>query len=95
MDIDKTIDNTLILKSFTVDIEMVQRKNIVAAELLPDCVKNLAFRKLLDRKPDLCVSGINPWIQFIYFKRHIFGNHERCHRSAGIEGIPAIGFSPL
>ena len=57
-----------------------------------DCVK-LAINELMPRKPDLCVSGINHGsnssINVIY----------SCTMSAaieaGIEGVPAIGFSLL
>jgi len=57
-----------------------------------DCVK-LAVNQLMDRKPDLCVSGVNHGsnssINVIYS-----GTMSAAVESA-LEGIPAIGFSLL
>ena len=57
-----------------------------------DCVK-LAVHELLDRKPDLCVSvvnhGSNSSVNVIY------SGTMSAAIEAGIEGIPAIGFSLL
>ena len=55
-----------------------------------DCVK-LALRELLDRKPDLCVSGINHGSNASI--NVIYSGTMSAAIEAGIEGIPAIGFS--
>ena len=57
-----------------------------------DCVK-LAIREILDRKPDLCVSGINHGSNSSI--NVIYSGTMSAAVEAGIEGIPAIGFSLL
>jgi len=57
-----------------------------------DCVK-LAVNELLDRKPDLCVSGINHGSNSSI--NVIYSGTISAAVEAGIEGIPAIGFSLL
>ena len=57
-----------------------------------DCVK-LAIRQLADRKPDLCVSGINHGSNSSI--NVIYSGTMSAAIEAGIEGIPAIGFSLL
>ena len=57
-----------------------------------DCVK-LAINELLDRKPDLCVSGINHGSNSSI--NVIYSGTMSAAMEAGIEGIPAIGFSLL
>ena len=57
-----------------------------------DCVK-LAINELLDRKPDLCVSGINHGSNSSI--NVIYSGTMSAALEAGIEGIPAIGFSLL
>jgi 5'-nucleotidase len=57
-----------------------------------DCVK-LAVNELLDRKPDLCVSGINHGSNSSI--NVIYSGTMSAAIEAGIEGIPAIGFSLL
>lgn len=57
-----------------------------------DCVK-LAVREILDRKPDLCVSGINHGSNSSISV--IYSGTMSAAIEAGIEGIPAIGFSLL
>jgi 5'-nucleotidase len=57
-----------------------------------DCVK-LAVNELLDRKPDLCVSGINHGSNSSV--NVIYSGTMSAAIEAGIEGIPAIGFSLL
>jgi len=57
-----------------------------------DCVK-LAVNELLDRKPDLCVSGINHGSNSSI--NVIYSGTMSAAMEAGIEGIPAIGFSLL
>ena len=57
-----------------------------------DCVK-LAVNELLDRKPDLCVSGSNHGSNSSI--NVIYSGTMSAAVEAGIEGIPAIGFSLL
>lgn len=55
-----------------------------------DCVK-LAKHEILDRTPDLCVSGINHGSNSSI--NVIYSGTMSAAIEAGIEGIPAIGFS--
>ena len=57
-----------------------------------DCVK-LAINELLDKKPDLCVSGINHGSNSSI--NVIYSGTMSAAIEAGIEGVPAIGFSLL
>ena len=57
-----------------------------------DCVK-LAINELLDRSPDLCVSGINHGSNSSI--NVIYSGTMSAAMEAGIEGVPAIGFSLL
>lgn len=57
-----------------------------------DCVK-LAIREILHKKPDLCVSGINHGSNSSI--NVIYSGTMSAAVEAGIEGIPAIGFSLL
>jgi len=57
-----------------------------------DCVK-LAVREILDRRPDICVSGINHGSNASI--NVIYSGTMSAAIEAGIEGIPAIGFSLL
>lgn len=57
-----------------------------------DCVK-IAINEVLDRRPDLCVSGINHGSNSSI--NVIYSGTMSAAIEAGIEGIPAIGFSNL
>ena len=57
-----------------------------------DCVK-MAINELMDRKPDICVSGINHGSNSSI--NVIYSGTMSAAIEAGIEGIPAIGFSLL
>ncbi|MGB6269161.1 MAG: 5'/3'-nucleotidase SurE [Olleya sp.] len=57
-----------------------------------DCVK-IAINEVLDRRPDLCVSGINHGSNSSI--NVIYSGTMSAAVEAGIEGIPAIGFSLL
>ncbi|MBC7851380.1 MAG: 5'/3'-nucleotidase SurE [Chitinophagaceae bacterium] len=57
-----------------------------------DCVK-LAVDKVLHRKPDLCVSGINHGAN--HSINVIYSGTMSAAMEAGIESIPSIGFSLL
>lgn len=57
-----------------------------------DCVK-IAVDKILPRKPDICVSGINHGSNSSI--NVIYSGTMSAAVEAGVEGIPAIGFSLL
>ncbi len=57
-----------------------------------DCIK-LAVSEILDRRPDLCVSGINHGSNSSI--NVIYSGTMSAAVEAGVEGIPAIGFSLL
>ncbi len=57
-----------------------------------DCVK-LGIREVLKRKPDICVSGINHGSNASV--NVIYSGTMSAAIEAGIEGVPAIGFSLL
>ena len=57
-----------------------------------DCVK-IAVNELLDRKPDICVSGVNHGSNSSI--NVIYSGTMSAAIEAGIQGIPGIGFSLL
>ena len=57
-----------------------------------DCVK-LAINEILDRKPDICVSGINHGSNSSI--NVVYSGTMSAAIEAGIQGVPAIGFSLL
>ena len=57
-----------------------------------DCVK-IAVHELLDRKPDLCVSGVNHGSNSSI--NVVYSGTMSAAIEAGMEGIPSIGFSLL
>ena len=57
-----------------------------------DCVK-LAINKLLDRKPDLCVSGINHGANSSV--NVLYSGTMAAALEGAIAGVPSIGFSLL
>ena len=85
-----TINNTLHVEKVTIDADLDTEYSCSGTPV--DCVK-IAVHEILKRKPDLCVSGINHGsnssINFIY------SGTMSAAVEAGIEGIPAIGFSLL
>ena len=85
-----TINNTLYLNKISKDDAEIPEYSCSGTPV--DCVK-LAVNEILKRKPDLCVSGVNHGsnssINVIYSGTMSAGVE------AGIEGIPAIGFSLL
>jgi 5'-nucleotidase len=85
-----TINETLYCSEITVD-EGPQRE-FQSSGTPADCVK-LAVSELLDRKPDLCVSGINHGSNSSI--NVIYSGTMSAAVEAGVEGIPAIGFSLL
>ena len=85
-----TINSTLYCTEITVDDG--PQKEYQCSGTHADCVK-LAIRELLDRKPDLCVSGINHGSNSSI--NVIYSGTMSAAIEAGIEGVPAIGFSLL
>ena len=85
-----TLDSTLFVERVIVDNE--KQLEYSCSGTPADCVK-LGIREVLDRKPDLCVSGINHGSNSSI--NVIYSGTMSAAIEAGIEGIPAIGFSLL
>jgi 5'-nucleotidase len=85
-----TINETLYCNEIKVD-EGPQRE-FKSSGTPADCVK-LAVSEILDRKPDLCVSGVNHGSNSSI--NVIYSGTMSAAVEAGVEGIPAIGFSLL
>jgi 5'-nucleotidase len=85
-----TIDNTLYSKKVVIDSEKGAPSEYSCSGTPADCVK-LALKVILDRKPDICVSGINHGSNASI--NVIYSGTMSAAIEAGIEGIPAIGFS--
>ena len=85
-----TINSTLFVEEVKVD--KGKQKEYSCSGTPADCVK-LAIREILDRKPDLCVSGVNHGSNSSI--NVIYSGTMSAAIEAGIEGIPAIGFSLL
>ncbi len=78
-----TVNNTLYLNKIS--------ENEYSCSGTPvDCVK-MAVHEILKRKPDLCISGINHGSNSSI--NVIYSGTMSAAVEAGIEGIPAIGFS--
>lgn len=86
-----TINSTLYCDTITVDKNAPQKEYSCSGTPV-DCVK-MATRQILKRKPDLCVSGINHGSNSAI--NVIYSGTMSAAVEAGIEGIPAIGFSLL
>lgn len=85
-----TINSTLYLNRVSAEHAEVTEYNCSGTPV--DCVK-LAVNEILKRKPDLCVSGINHGSNSSI--NVIYSGTMSAAVEAGIEGIPAIGFSLL
>lgn len=85
-----TINSTLYCTEITVDEG--PQKEYQSSGTPADCVK-LAINELMDRKPDLCVSGINHGSNSSI--NVIYSGTMSAAIEAAIEGVPAIGFSLL
>jgi 5'-nucleotidase len=85
-----TIDSTLYSKKVVIDPENGAPSEYSCSGTPADCVK-LALQELLPRRPDLCVSGINHGSNASI--NVIYSGTMSAAIEAGIEGIPAIGFS--
>jgi 5'-nucleotidase len=85
-----TINSTLFVEKVTLDEG--NQIEYSCSGTPADCVK-LAVSQILDRRPDLCVSGINHGSNSSI--NVIYSGTMSAAIEAGIEGIPAIGFSLL
>jgi len=85
-----TINNTLFLDKISKENDAIAEYSCSGTPV--DCVK-LAVNEILKRKPDLCVSGINHGSNSSI--NVIYSGTMSAAVKAGIEGIPAIGFSLL
>jgi len=85
-----TLDNTLYSSKINVDHKDGAMAEYSCSGTPADCVK-LALQELLDRKPDICISGINHGSNASI--NVIYSGTMSAAIEAGIEGIPAIGFS--
>jgi len=85
-----TLDSTIYCNTINVDegVQVEYRCSGTPA----DCVK-MAISEIMHRKPDLCVSGINHGSNSSI--NVIYSGTMSAAVEAGIEGIPAIGFSLL
>ena len=86
-----TISDTLFCDQIVVK-ERFKHKEYSCSGTPADCVK-IATQEILHRKPDLCVSGINHGSNSSI--NVIYSGTMSAAVEAGIEGIPAIGFSLL
>lgn len=85
-----TLDNALYSKKMKIDLENGIDEEYSCSGTPADCVK-MALQELLGRKPDICVSGINHGSNSSI--NVIYSGTMSAAIEAGIEGIPAIGFS--
>ena len=85
-----TLDSTLYSSKIKVDLKDGAVAEYSCSGTPADCVK-LALQVLLDRKPDICISGINHGSNSSI--NVIYSGTMSAAIEAGIEGIPAIGFS--
>ncbi|HEY4618110.1 MAG TPA: 5'/3'-nucleotidase SurE, partial [Flavobacterium sp.] len=85
-----TTNNTLYLNKISKEDDVIMEYSCSGTPV--DCVK-LAVNEILKRKPDLCVSGVNHGSNSSI--NVIYSGTMSAAVEAGIEGIPAIGFSLL
>lgn len=85
-----TVNNTLYINKVNIDPEIDIEYSCSGTPV--DCVK-FAVSEILKRKPDLCVSGVNHGANSSI--NVIYSGTMSAAVEAGIEGIPAIGFSLL
>lgn len=85
-----TIDTTLLCDKIKIDDG--PQTEYQCSGTPADCVK-MAIREVLKRKPDLCVSGINHGSNSSI--NVVYSGTMSAAVEAGIEGVPAIGFSLL
>ena len=86
-----TLSNTIFCDEVTVKAN-VKHKEYSCSGTPADCVK-IATQEIMDRKPDLVVSGINHGSNSSI--NVIYSGTMSAAVEAGVEGLPAIGFSLL
>lgn len=86
-----TINNTLFVDPVKLE-DTENHKEYSCSGTPVDCVK-MATHEILSRKPDICVSGINHGSNSSI--NVIYSGTMSAAVEAGVEGIPAIGFSLL
>lgn len=85
-----TVNSTLYINKVDIDPDIDIEYSCSGTPV--DCVK-FAVSEILKRKPDLCVSGVNHGANSSI--NVIYSGTMSAAVEAGIEGIPAIGFSLL
>jgi 5'-nucleotidase len=85
-----TTNSTLYLNKISKENDTIEEYSCSGTPV--DCVK-LAVNEILKRRPDLCVSGVNHGSNSSI--NVIYSGTMSAAVEAGIEGIPAIGFSLL
>lgn len=85
-----TINSTLFCEKVKIDFGPQSDREWACSGTPVDCVK-LAITRILPRKPDLCVSGINHGSNSSV--NIIYSGTMSAAVEAGMDGIPAIGFS--
>ncbi|NLN33134.1 MAG: 5'/3'-nucleotidase SurE [Flavobacteriaceae bacterium] len=85
-----TINSTLFCEKIKIDDGPQSDREWACSGTPVDCVK-LAITRILPRRPDLCVSGINHGSNSSI--NVIYSGTMSAAVEAGIEGVPAIGFS--
>ncbi|SIQ88192.1 5'/3'-nucleotidase SurE [Maribacter ulvicola] len=85
-----TLDTALFSKKMKIDLDQDAIDEYSCSGTPADCVK-LALQEILPKKPDICVSGINHGSNSSI--NVIYSGTMSAAVEAGIEGIPAIGFS--
>lgn len=83
-----TINSTLSIERVSIDADLEREYSCSGTPV--DCVK-IALDQILDRKPDICVSGINHGSNSSI--NVIYSGTMSAALEAGMSGIPAIGFS--
>lgn len=83
-----TVNSTLYLEKLTIDKELEQEFSCSGTPV--DCVK-IAIDQIIKGKPDICVSGINHGSNSA--TNVIYSGTMSAAVEAGMNGIPAIGFS--
>ncbi|MCM5662642.1 5'/3'-nucleotidase SurE [Galbibacter mesophilus] len=84
-----TVNSTLYCSPITINQDDIQLEYSCSGTPA-DCVK-LAVNEILNKKPDICVSGINHGSNSSI--NVIYSGTMSAAVEAGVEGIPAIGFS--
>lgn len=85
-----TINSTLHVNKMNIDSKNGGKEEYSCSGTPADCVK-LGLQEILNRRPDICISGINHGSNSSI--NVIYSGTMSAAIEAGIEGIPAIGFS--